>query len=278
MLITKMPKVSCCLCTYDRYELFKKSVDCFCNQTYPNKELVIVTEGPREFKNKVSALLEVKRRDDIKTVFLEGERTLGEVRNISMKESTGDLYCQWDDDDFNHPKRLALQIKKLIKEDAFACFLQDQLHYYWEDNAIYWEKWAYDGAPERCHWIPGTIIMKKNDRYKYPETGPKARAAEDVVLIDQLWRDYIVNGLKITKLSDHGYLQVYSFHGSRENHVNTFGKDHHMWLSINCSHTIAHMIENKTLLENSLDQVNMRRKIDVMGREGLAFEYDKDRS
>jgi len=277
MLTHNMPKVSCCLVTYDRYDLFKKSVDCYCNQTYPNKELVIVTEGPKSFKDKVSVLLEIKGRSDIKPVFIDGERTLGEVRNISIKKSTGDYYCQWDDDDFNHPKRLSTQMNKLLEDNAFACFMQDQLHYYWEDNAIYWEKWAYKDAPERCNWIPGTIIMKMNDRYWYPETGPKSRASEDVVLIDQLWVDYIINGLKITKLSDHGYLQVYSYHGSRENHCNTFGKDHHMWLSKNCSHTRAHMIENRELLEKSLDYMNLQRKIDVMGKEGLAFKYDKNR-
>lgn len=275
MLKVDMPKVSCCLCTYDRYDLFKKSVDCYCAQTYPNKELIIVTEGPRSFKNKVSALLEIKGRDDIFPVFLDGDRTLGEVRNISLKKSTGDLYCQWDDDDFNHPKRLAIQIKKMLDEKAFACFLQDQFHYYWEDNALYWEKWAYKDAPERCNWIPGTIIMKMNDRYKYPETGAKSRASEDVVLVDQLWLDYLVNGLQITKLSDYGYLHIYSFHGTKENHKNTFDKNHHMWLSTNCSQSINYMLKNRELIEQSLNLINIKRNIKIMGKEGLAFNYNK---
>lgn len=271
------PKVSCCLCTYDRLELTKKSIICFTKQTYPNKELVIVTEGPEEFKRELELFIGKLGRNDIKTVFIDGARTLGEVRNISIANSIGDLYCQWDDDDFNHPKRLSVQIAYMISQKADACFLKDQLHYYWADNELFWEKWNYENAPERCQWIPGTIIMKMNKLFSYPETGANAKAGEDVILVDQIWHEYIMNGYQVATLENKGYLHVYSYHGSICNHKNTFDSDHHRWLSKNRSLNIADIQDRKNEIIKSLNELDLNDEIKVMGKNGLAFMYQRAR-
>ena len=273
-----LPKVSCCLCTYDRLKLAQKSIECFLNQTYPNKELIIVSEGPKAFKDNLSLFLyELNNPPNIKVIFLDGQFTLGAIRNISIKNASGDLYCQWDDDDFNHPKRLATQIGFMLKERAQASFLKDQLHYYWESKELYWEKWNYKNCPDRCSWIPGTIIMRIDPRFSYPETGNVAKAGEDVVLVDQLWHKYVHEDYRIACLEDKGYMHVYSYHGAVCNHKNTFNQDHHMYLSKNKSFLTEDMQEKEHLISDALDQNNLDDEIKVMGRNGLAFRYLRNR-
>ena len=36
----------------NRFDFFVKSFKCYEDQTYPNKELVIVNEGPKEYQKK----------------------------------------------------------------------------------------------------------------------------------------------------------------------------------------------------------------------------------
>jgi len=262
----KLPKISCCLCTYDRFELCHRSIQCFLSQIYNNKELVIVCEGPA--KHQIAEY--VKDMDNVKFFPLDKQCTLGEVRNYSIEKATGDIVVQWDDDDLSTASRLAAQLAILLKTGSFACFLSEQLHYYWDTKELFWEKWNYKGL-DRYDWIPGTIMMYKNDIYKYPETGSHAKAGEDVILVNQLWHDYVYNGLKIAKASNLGHMQVYTFHGSQHKHSNTFDMQHHRWLSINNSLSIADILDHQELICSSLNQLKLGDEINVMGKEGLAF-------
>ena len=102
---TPLPKISCLLVTArDRFEYFERSVRCYDDQTYPNRELVVVNEGPKSYQEQIADHL--KDRSDVKLVFLDGKYTLGALRNISISICNGDLFVQWDDDDFNTPERL----------------------------------------------------------------------------------------------------------------------------------------------------------------------------
>lgn len=51
----------------------------------------------------------------------KGSLTLGDMRNQSLKKSTGELLCQWDDDDVYHPGRILNQVQALKDKDV--CFL-----------------------------------------------------------------------------------------------------------------------------------------------------------
>src|SRR4051812_40955970 len=114
---SRPPKISCLLvAAAGRFDCFRRSVKCYLDQTYPNRELVIVNEGPREYQDQIADHL--SGRADVRFVFLNGEYTLGALRNISVALSRGDLFVQWDDDDFNAPARLAVQYAYLKKHPA----------------------------------------------------------------------------------------------------------------------------------------------------------------
>jgi glycosyltransferase involved in cell wall biosynthesis len=110
ILISKYekPLVSCLCVTWNRTALLERSIGLFNHQTYPNKELVVVC---RSEDYDTLNLLRKANQTNIKVFSIENasQRTLGELRNISIENSKGDYVCQWDDDDWYHPTRIDIQ-------------------------------------------------------------------------------------------------------------------------------------------------------------------------
>lgn len=261
------PKISCLLVTAaGRFDYFCRSVKCYNDQTYPNRELVVVNEGPKEYQEQIKNHL--KDRKDVRFVFLDGKYSLGSLRNISVGLCNGDVFVQWDDDDFNMPSRLSVQLSYLIKnKKAKSCFLTDQFHYYFDDNRLYWNDWSlfHSGGRKEYSLIPGTIMAwRKGFSARYPCAGWQCQSGEDSVLAYGLLEDED----SVLLLNGFGNLHVYSYHGK-----NVWDKEHHEKICRERSITISSIFENKDKIYETLDYLNLSNSIKVMGRDGFAFEY-----
>lgn len=269
MLATpSLPKISCLLVTAaNRIDHFQRSFRCYCEQTYPNRELVIVNEGPSTYQTEITAL--VSGRPDVRLIFLDGRYTLGALRNISIALAHGDLFVQWDDDDFNTPERLSVQYNYLSKHPAKrVCYLSDQLHYYFPTKQLFWENWAKFHSGNRVCFslIPGTLMAGLKDfSFRYPAAGQWASAGEDSSLAGQIIQQ---NEDDILLLPDTGYMQVYSYHGK-----NVWDVEHHTKISHERAMPVDHMLRYRLRLCETLDYLRFDGPISVMGREGLAFVY-----
>lgn len=266
-----LPKISCLMVTANnRFETFKLSFSCYAQQTYPNKELVIVTDASKEYQQKLADY--VSDRDDVRLIFLDGSYTLGALRNISVALSFGEVFVQWDDDDFNAPDRLAIQYSFLARHSrAKVCFLSDQLHYYFNNKFLFWEDWAQycsDGL-KQFSLIPGTIMAYKKDFFnKYPSAGNYCSAGEDSILTSALCENDVYDK-EVVLLSGCGYMQVYSYHGN-----NVWDLEHHMRISRNRSVGCDHVLKNRDRICSTIDYLKLGGTIKIMGREGLAFIYE----
>lgn len=215
-----------------RIDFAKESIRCFLDQTYKNKELIIVTDGSTEYKSQLKDC--VDSEGNIKLVCLTGRYTLGALRNISIGLCDGDFMVQWDDDDFNMPERLSVQYNWLSKSDKTVCYLGDQLHYYFPNQELYWENWwqYQSGMSIKYGLIPGTLMASRvNFDARYPSAGRHAKAGEDSVLSDEL-----DSKNKITLMKGWGNIQIYSYHGK-----NVWDLEHHLNISKNRSHDVAFM-------------------------------------
>lgn len=263
-----LPKISCLLVTAKgRIEYFRRSFQCYLDQTYPNRELVIVNEGPFEYQQQIKSI--VGNRDDVRFVFLDGYYTLGALRNISIALCHGDLFVQWDDDDFNMPDRLRTQYAYLYKHpNARVCYLTDQLHYYFPTQELYWNNWEWflSGNVQEFSLIPGTIMAYKSGfDVRYPSAGHFASAGEDSVLAHNLCEQG-----KVILLRDKGYLHVYSFHGN-----NVWDIEHHRVISKHRSVPVPYLLKNRNRINETLKHLKLAEKISVFGREGIAFVYEE---
>ncbi|HEV2914380.1 MAG TPA: glycosyltransferase [Pyrinomonadaceae bacterium] len=117
------PLVSCILTTGNRMPFLKQAIKYFQNQTYANKELIVVDDGlePAE------ALIPEDER--IKYLRLDGHVPLGTKLNIGIENSRGEIIQKLDDDDYYHPRFLEATVGALSGHDpldfivGFGCFL-----------------------------------------------------------------------------------------------------------------------------------------------------------
>jgi glycosyltransferase involved in cell wall biosynthesis len=117
----EMPLASCLMVTRDRFNLAINAIKCFQHQTYRNKELVIVDEGAGD---ELQKFIQHLSHPEIKYFRMPtGQITLGELRNFSVAQASGEYVCQWDDDDLSDPLRLDLQISVIQALRADCCLL-----------------------------------------------------------------------------------------------------------------------------------------------------------
>lgn len=163
------PLVSCVMPTSGRRLFVPRAIGYFLRQTYENRELVILDDGPDSVEDLVP--------DDprIRYERLAGrKRSIGAKRNLACEAARGDLILHWDDDDWMADGRVALQVAALLGEDADACGL-DRLLFLDPGGPRAWE-YRYTG-PRRPWLAGGTLCYTREAWRRHPF--PDLRAGED---------------------------------------------------------------------------------------------------
>lgn len=187
------PKISCLMVTRDRPELARLAVRCFADQIYPNRELVVIDDG---HQTDLRPVLEEAGLEPAKLRYVKAPPglSLGELRNLSVAEASGDYVCTWDDDDLHDPLRLALQYGVLHQSGAQASFLLRLV--------IWWPRQGWLAASSRSLW-ENTMLCEKAVLPAYPplprgEDTPvvrEIRASRRVAAIDEpRLYGYVVHG------------------------------------------------------------------------------------
>ncbi len=106
------PLVSCIMPTADRRGFIPGAIRCFLEQSYDNRELVVVDDGD----NRVKDLIPGDPR--IRYFEAAGRAPLGKKRNFCCRMARGEIICHWDDDDWSAPGRIADQVARLRQTNA----------------------------------------------------------------------------------------------------------------------------------------------------------------
>ncbi len=253
--------ISCLMVTLDRLELAKLAIRSYAKQTYLDRELVIVSDGEESYR---SALMNYVCASGVAGVRLidpgPGRWTLGALRNISLDAAHGEILCQWDDDDYSHPERLTTQAQHMASEGA--SFFTDHLQYIEPDAVLSWIDWSNDG---RNHGLmrlaPGTLMMYRDPRFRYPESGPDARRGEDWVFMEAIYAS-----LPVAPLTGAGHLYLYRYHGR-----NTYSREHHASLRSERSRSNAELLRDAGLLREAIRHYPIALPCTVVGRDGPAL-------
>lgn len=163
----KVPLVSALMLTNDRTELAKRAIECFMAQSYDNKELIIVEDGDDIIHSylKHEGLLSSPQVKYWHNAVPNKLKSLGALRNQSLRMANGDYICVWDDDDLFHPDRISHQMAACLEQDAGACFLL-RLMLFSDDLSRHLSKINLAISDYRL-W-EGSIIVKNNYMPKYP--------------------------------------------------------------------------------------------------------------
>lgn len=128
-----------------RFRMAARAVDQFTQQTYANRELVIVNSSGRR--------LTERDTDMGREILVDPTQypTVGALRNAAVREATGEWCMPWDDDDFSHPHRMTFQMA--YRREGACVLLTHQLRIDIRNNvACVWHE--PDG-------IPGTALFPR---------------------------------------------------------------------------------------------------------------------
>jgi glycosyltransferase involved in cell wall biosynthesis len=113
--------------TYNREKYVPMSIRCFFQQTYENKELIIVDDGTLYQSGLVAQLTGCD--DRVRIIHLDDRTPTGTKRNIGAEDSVGDIIVNWDDDDFSASYRLEDQIQRLLKTNKAVTGFNSTVNY-----------------------------------------------------------------------------------------------------------------------------------------------------
>ena len=114
-----MKKVSVIIATYNYGRFITEAVDSVFNQTYPNKEIVVVDDGSTDgTRNILKDYIESGRI----TYIYQKNSGPGAARNTGIRASEGEYICFLDADDRYLPEKLEKQTALLEDETAAGCF------------------------------------------------------------------------------------------------------------------------------------------------------------
>jgi len=158
------PLVSCLMVTGGRPELVRRAVWCFLSQSYPNKELVILSDHEPD-ESDLRPLELVDSRIRVCMTPHDPSRRLGELRNMTIDMARGEWLTQWDDDDWYGPDRIAVQLKAALDTDRGASALKFTLmHLCTADGRTM----SFRGDTGIA--TPGTILHRRT-QVRYPNIG-----------------------------------------------------------------------------------------------------------
>ncbi|MEI8287755.1 MAG: glycosyltransferase, partial [Actinomycetes bacterium] len=205
--IAKQPLISCLMVTANRADIARVAIECFSEQTWSNKELVIIDDGEEDYSDMIASFDCADRVRYIKLQPANPRLSLGELRNLSIDEAHGEWCVQWDDDEWYHPERLAIQLDAAVSADVGASALKWTLMHV-KDNSDLSLTFRGDSGIA----TPGTLMFRKGD-VRYPHLARN----EDGIFLREVKDSH---GLVVLD-ENYSHLFIRVFHGS-----NTWEKDH----------------------------------------------------
>ena len=200
------PLVSCICITHNAVEYLKKSVQCFQQQTYPHRELIVAFSSDNiAAANFVATLQDTS----IKTLVFPSTQplTLGEKRNLAINYATGFYFCVWDDDDWHNVNRISACVTSLAKSNYPGCALSNLVLYDGTSREAYLSatRWGW----EATLFCQKSVVENPEFKYRHLDQ------AEDSPLVYDLKMNNLLLAISQPEL------YIYIYHGK-----NTFRRDH----------------------------------------------------
>lgn len=157
-------------------------IECFENQTYPYKELVIINNARSQ---SLASQLEIKARKDVYVVDTPTFLTSGHARNYAIQHCNGQIIAQFDYDMWHNKIRLESQLLTMINNGSKICVLSKCMLYYMGNRSY---------MTNHANAILQTMMYVRPHMIDYPQSDK----GEELGLLEKL----INSGYNIISLDD----------------------------------------------------------------------------
>ncbi len=192
------PTILCLCLAGPRADFLKRSVQCFKDQTYPNKKLLIWDPG---FKH-----VDYGAENIIHATPAEKPSTVGALRNAALEFARSeefDYVAHWDYDDWSAPCRLLVQLAHSLKTSRYVTGFSDMTMYDTQRDCV----WQYTNAA--LSYALGTSLFYHRDAWRevqFPDKTPE----------DNVWRKLIDGHMGMSRsslLEDGSPIMIQTVHG-----------------------------------------------------------------
>ncbi len=197
-------KVSIIIPTYNRSHYLLKSLESVLQQTYPNKEIIVVNDGSDD--NTEAALAEYME----KITYISKENGgKSSAINLGLQKATGDYIWVFDDDDIALPKKLEVQIRKFQKDRNISLIHTSAIYFddlgYGEVHTGMWlpknlGKNALQEQLKGNHFFTPSVVVRKECYLKVGKWDEELVRAQDYDMWSRISKDYRTEMLPIPTL------------------------------------------------------------------------------
>lgn len=180
--------VSCIMPTRGRPGLAQNALACFLDQTYGDRELVIIDDAA------VPSFPAPPQMKDVHYHRLAQRLSIGAKRNLACGRATGDVICHWDDDDWSAAERIESQVRRLTTANAQVTGYHTML--FREGGG---KMWRYRGRPT---YALGTSLMYTREFWR-ANPFPDESVGEDTAFIAKAARIVSVDAAGMMVASIH---------------------------------------------------------------------------
>jgi glycosyltransferase involved in cell wall biosynthesis len=191
--LTAVPLVSCIMPTYNRRPFIRLALARFREQTYPNRELLVIDDG----RDGIGDL--VRDEPAVRYLRIDARLPIGAKRNRACAEARGEIIAHWDDDDWYSPDRLERQATPIVRGEADITGLENRFVLQVPDRRF----WTVDPRLHKSMFVGdvhgGTLVFRRSiwtAGIRYPEVD----LAEDAMFLQQATG----RGNRLLKLENQG--------------------------------------------------------------------------
>jgi glycosyltransferase involved in cell wall biosynthesis len=187
------PLVSCIMPTFNRRRFIPLALERFREQTYPNRELLIVDDGT----DPVGDL--VREEPAVRYLRVDRRMRIGAKRNLACAEARGEIVAHWDDDDWYSRDRLARQAAPIVRGDADVTGLENRFVLQMPFGRFWTTNRQLHRSMFVCDVHGGTLVFRRSiwtSGIRYPEID----LAEDAEFV----RNAVSRGRRLVRLDNDG--------------------------------------------------------------------------
>lgn len=187
------PLLSCIMPTYNRRPFIPLALARFREQSYANRELIVVDDG----SDAVGDL--VRDEPSVRYIRLDRRVSIGTKRNLACAEARGELIAHWDDDDWYSRNRLARQAAPILRGEADVTGLENRFVLQMPVGRFWTVNRQLHRSMFVCDVHGGTLVYRRSlwtAGVHYPEVN----LAEDAAFV----RDAVRRGKRLMRLDNDG--------------------------------------------------------------------------
>lgn len=128
--------ISAVMCTYGRFSCVERAMNCFLQQTYPNKELIIFNTDidSRYHANDLTHLGILVINCDYDSVTKQPYTNVGAIRRDALMYASGYYTVTWDDDDIFLPHFMKQAVDRM--EETNLPFFKPEKSFFYSGNHL----------------------------------------------------------------------------------------------------------------------------------------------